>query len=255
MQKKILAVLIATCVCALTQSQGQLLQPQVKTLVRLPEQGGHWTVQFKPRTPSHPHAQGASGANGGQTPVAPPVTLNSIDVVSTKDVRRDRIQWSNGSTTDVWKIKGEWFFPFSKDEVMTMNTFPGAHIYTGWKAFDNDELQQIAKSGTGTLTEYRQMPVIYYGSVRTEQAVNFLTSIESIIRAPKTPAPPPTKTALGLFVDPQTLYPIVYRESTGDYSFTNITEGPQTLEVPQIFAHVARRSQDSRYIPKPPNHP
>jgi len=256
MKKKIIAVLLATCLCALTQGRGQMLQPKAKTLVRLPEQGGHWTVQFKPLTAPNPTA---SSAKGGQAATAIPLTLTSIDVVCTKDARRDRLQMSDGSSKDVWKIKGEWFFPARKDEVLSMNLFPGAQVYPGWKPFDKGEFQQIAASGTGIPTVYRTMPVIYYGSesVRTEKASSFMASIESIVNIAKNPAPSraPTKTALGLFVDPETLFPVIYREPTGDYFFTNISEGPQSLEAPKEFASVAKRMQDARYVAKPPGHP
>jgi len=241
---------MATCLCALTQGRGQLLQPQAKTLVRLPERGGHWTIQFKPRTSTRPAP--VPGTNGEQVQTAGPATMKSVDVVSSGDVRRDRIQMSDGITTEVWKIKGEWFFPVRKDEIRSMNVYHGANIYPGWKKFEDGELQQLAKSGTGTPTVYRNMPVMYYGSVSIENHLSFIMDINNLTNNYR---PSAIKTAVGLFVDPETLFPIVYRDPSGDYVFNNITEGPQNLEVPAKYAFIAKSSQDMSYVPKPPTSP
>ena len=250
MQKKIIAVLMATCLCALTQGRGQSLPTQPRPLVRLPQNGGTWTIQFKPRTPAAPTPK------PGQARVAGPKTLQSISVVSTRDLRRERLQWSDGTSSELWKINGEWFFADQGQPAQSVNVIPGGHIYTDWKSFDNNQLQQLAKSGTGVLTAYYNTPALLYTATRAEEVISYSTSLDGILKAGKTSGPSSIKSPMGLYVNPETSYPIAYLDLNGDYVFSNVTEGlAENLVVPPDFARVVKLSIDAAYIPKPPNHP
>jgi len=242
MQKNLMAVLMAICLCSLTQGHGQSVQPQPQPLVRLPDQGGHWVVQFKPPMPAHPPKPSVSGTTAGQAPGDAPVIVTFIDVVSSGNLRRDKILWSNGTSSEFWNIKGDWLVQIRDRDIVGFGLLID-HQYKGWQPLTSSLLQGIATTGTSSISKYHGATAVLYRARRAVKLPDFpMTGHLTLV-------------AVELYVNPKSLYPIAYRDQDGDYIFSDITEGiTQPLVAPDRFLHEAKRTQDARYIPPPPRH-
>jgi hypothetical protein len=253
MKNKIIAlVALAACFCAPGQSRGEALPATARPTVKLP-QNGKWTIQFSLRdapTPSPSPGQ-------RQAPkLARTKSLKSIDVTANAnpELRREIVHWSDGSSTELWKIQGAWYCAADRNQVIGLNSFGGGNFVPYWKSFTAGEFLRIVSSGTGILTTYYSTPALLYTGVHKENGTNYI---------PPSPdsktgngSAPVFSTPEGLFVNPQTSYPIAYYNLLAVYAFNNITDGlTEKLVPPPTFAGAARSAADEAYIARPPRRP
>jgi len=254
MKSKIIAlVALAACFCTPGQSRGQALPATVRPALKFP-QIGKWTIRVTLRdapspTPSPGQAKAPKPAGSKM--------LTSIDVTAdaNPELRREIAKWSDGSTTELWKIDGAWYCMASDNhQVIGMNSPGGGNFVPYWKSFTAGDFLRIVSSGTGVLTTYYSTPALLYTGVHKENGTNFIAP--SPDSKTGNGSAPVFSTPEGLFVNPQTSYPIAYYNPIAVYAFSNIIEGlTEKLVPPPLFNGAAHSAADNAFIPRPPRRP
>lgn len=181
-------------------------QESAQKLAEMPASGS-WIIQIRgigehgSRTTQSEAAQGSPA-------------IRTIQVTLSGDLRRDIIAWSNGKTSEFWKIRGYWVgdLPGAGVVVLSILKMPDGTAPTDpWKAFETSELLAYTTGVTPKETEVEGVPALLYEAKR-EQRFFALDPSEVV--------PPPVSYRTQLWVDANTRRPLALKDADTLYSFT-----------------------------------
>jgi len=202
---------------------------RAEELVRFPEGNAAWTVEI-----THLNAAGEAlppeeeGAAAAPRNAPAPRKARKIEVIQMNGIRRERIFWTHGKTSERWKVPS---LPVVFVEDPGAGNVAPVELAGMGEKLSHLDLPADLSAFSWMRPEFLQEKPVHY---RGRNCLHF----EGFIPLPKilenSPEPPPIKAEA--WVDPQTLLPVARKTDTSLCVFTFATEPPVgPLEIPAKF--------------------
>ena len=211
-----------------------------QSVVRMPVEKASWKI-----TVEHPDAPQSSPpanpADAAKKPAARKVKSISVDL--NPPLRRDVIEWSDGSKSEVWLVGKLWLVETS-DRVMVINHIGLGANYGAWHAFDESYFAWATEKTAKGVEDFKGKPALLYEGGQARPAV-------ASAAPPDAPAPKAAVAGRKLWVDAESHLPLVLQEGRQTYVFTFAGATPAPLVVPEKIQKEYERFTLLSQVPPP----
>ena len=222
------------CTCTLGAALLQAQEP-----FQIPSTGT-WTIDIR-------SAQDATAGDPiSESPPSNPKKsgpIRAIRVVQTGTLRKDTIVWSNGTTSDLWRIDGQWLGQLPKGPVVAVSIFKEDFPFDPWKPFEVQDLLAYISKGKPTETNLSGAPVLLYEGKRQKATHSSPATAE----APRQLTTYQTQ----LWVDPKTRLPVAIKDDEFYYIFRFSNDPVLPLQPSADFCQEKDRFVKRSRVPVP----
>ncbi len=215
-----------------------------QSVVRMPVQKASWKVTIK-----HRDAPQTSPSLNPADPLSrPPERIaKSISVDLAPPLRRDVIEWSDNSKSEVWRIGNLWLVE-TPEGVLVINHLGFGANYGDWHSFDESYFAWATEKNSKSIEDFKGRPALFCEGALPMASV-------AMVKSPDTPADDTVSKAEAwrnkLWVDAETHLPMVLEEGLATYVFKFDDAPPAPLQVPVKFQKEYRRFTSLSQVPPP----
>ncbi len=212
--------------------------------VRMPVDKASWKITVeRPDAPKSPPP-----ANPADAAIKPPGRkVKSISVDLNPPLRRDVIEWSDGSKSEVWLVGKLWLVETSQ-RVLVINHMGFGANYGDWHAFDESYFSWATEKSAKGVEDFKGKPALLYEGGHSLSAVALAPPPDAPAGAP---APKPAAARNKLWVDAESHLPLVLQEGPKSYVFTFAGAIAAPLVVPEKVQKEYERFTLLSQVPPP----
>ena len=235
------AAILAFASSAFFMADAQDAQPPV----RMPTQKDSWNITIEHLdAPQSPHPLNTAVAAN-----PPKRTVMSISVDLDPPLRRDVIEWSDKSKSEVWRIGGLWLVE-TPQGVLVINHLNLGGNFDDWHAFEDSHFDWTADAKATPIKNFKGRPALLYERERpVTPAARAAVEIPASLTG-ETVSTPEAETNK-LWVDAESHLPLAIQEGRITYVFQFRSTSSPPLKIPEKFQMEYDRFRSLSQTPPP----